>query len=295
MAGEWSGQWRMKLSGTEIPSEQKARYSASAFAEGGAKLDVSFGRIAHLTGKAIPIKVRLIKDGKPLTGAQINVHCDAPAVSVGNVLNRGKVTLDELKKVSPIKKDPVSLIDRKLQILTKRAGRDILPRERTKFRLFDDGKHGDRKARDGTYAASFTQNRIPGSYTFRIVASDIPVRGKLTTTREWTASIYNRVNINPKYSEIDIRRLDQTSKGLQYRVKIAPKDQFGNYLGPGHQIRILISSRLGKHQIELKDNIDGTYTKDILITRQELKVGAKVSIGVDGKEFADVTNTIRLP
>lgn len=297
LAGLRAGQWKMKLTGTsQIPSGQKARYSASAFTEGGTQLNVNFGKIAHLTGEAIPVKAQLMKDGKPILGAQINVQCNAPAVSVGNVLNSGNVTLEELQKISSINKDPISLIDGKLQILAKRAGRkDILPRKTMNFALFDDGKHGDGAARDGVYAASFTQSRIPGSYTFRVVASNIPVGKNLKTTREWTSSLYNRIDINPKYSEIDIRRIIQRAEDLRYRIKVAPKDRFGNYLGPGHRIRILISSSLGKHRIELKDNIDGTYTKDVLIPRQELKVGAKVIIEVDGQKFIDVTNSIQMP
>ena len=296
LAGEWAGQWKMKLSGTNhISSGQKARYSASAFAEGGAKLDVSLGEVAHIAGKAIPIKVCLMKDGKPLSGAQIDVHCDAPAVSVANVLNRGKVSLNELKKNALISRDPISLVDQKLQILTKQAGKDILPRKMTKFMLFDDGKHGDGKVRDGVYAASFTDNKTPGSYTLRIVASNIPAGKNLTTTREWTTSLYNGINTDPKYSQIDVKRLTQTADGWRYIVKIVPRDQFDNYLGPDHRVSISVSSRYGKYQIELTDNVDGSYTKDILLPTKELKAGVKLGINIDGKKFTDVKKTIQLP
>lgn len=296
LAGEWAGQWKMKLSGTnQISSGQKARYSASAFAEGGAKLDVSLGEVAHIAGKAVPIKVCLMKDGKLLSGAQIDVHCDAPAVSVASVLNRGKVSLNELRKNARIKGDSISLVDQKLQILTKQAGKDILPRKMTKFMLFDDGKHGDGKVRDGVYAASFTDNKTPGSYTLRIVASNIPAGKNLTTTREWTTSLYNGINTDPKYSQIDVKRLTQTADGWRYIVKVVPRDQFDNYLGPGHRVSISVSSRYGKYQIKLTDNIDGSYIKDILLPTKELKAGVKLGINIDGKKFTDLKKPIRLP
>jgi len=295
-ASDWAGRWKMKLAGTDrIPSDQKARYSASAFAEGGARLEVTLGRLAYLTGKAIPVKARLIKNGKPLIGARVDVYCDAPVTSVGNLLYRGKVGLEELRKERFIKGDRVSLIDRKLQILSKRAGIDILRRKKTRFELFDDGKHGDGKAKDGIYANSFAENQIPGSYTFRFVASKIPAVSNITTTREWTTSFYNKININPKYSQIDVKQLAKTVDGWRYSVIIVPKDRFDNYLEPGHQVMMTISYPDGKRQILLTDNIDGTYTKDILFTKKELKAGAKLRIDIDGKKFTDVEKTIRLP
>jgi hypothetical protein len=285
----------MKLSRSQTSGGQKVRYSASAFAEGGAKLDVSLATLAYLTGQPIPIKVRLMKAGKPLVGAKITVHCDIPAVSVGNVMHQGKVTMDELKKIPPIGKDPIALADRKLLVLSKRAQRNILPRKTSRFALLDDGKHGDGKARDGVYAARFTDNRIPGSYTFRIVASNIPAGGKLTTTREWTASVFNAVNVDPKYSDVDVKRLAQTADGWRYAVRIAPKDRFANYLGPGHAVKLLLSSSLGKREIRLSDNIDGTYTKDVLLKARELKAGVKLQVEIDGRRFAGVKKTIRQP
>ena len=286
LAGEWAGQWKMRLSGTDqIPPGQKVRYSTTAFADGGAKLDIVFDSLFHLTGDSVLIKGKLTKYGEPLTGVKIDVYCNVPIVGAGNVLHNGKVSLDELKKIRIIYGDTINLIDRKLQILAERAGREVLQRGKASFKLYDDGRHGDGKPDDGTYANSFAKTKVPGSYTFRFVASDIPGGSGLKTTREWTKSFYNEVNINPKYSDINIKLLAKTADGNRYSVKIVPKDRFNNYLGPGHPVVVTVSHPGGKRQIQLNDNIDGTYTKEIYITQNELDAGTKWEIEIDGKKF----------
>jgi streptogramin lyase len=289
LASEWAGEWKMRLSGTgQIPNAQNVRYSASAFAEGGAKLNVTFDRLSHLTGDKVLVKARLSRGGKPLNGTKINVYCDVPTVGAGNILREGKVKRDELEEKREIYEDTIGLIDRKFQILAERAGEVILKRGKTSLELYDDGKHGDGKANDGLYANSFIDTKVPGSYTCRFVASNIPVGQKLTTTREWTKSFYIEANIAPKYSVIDIRALSKTKDGWRYSVEIVPRDEFGNYLGPGYPVLALISYPKGKRKIELTDNIDGTYTGEIFLTHKEIDAGAKLEIHVAGKGFAKV-------
>jgi Mg-chelatase subunit ChlD len=283
LLGDLAGEWKMRLLGTsEIPNNQKVRYSTTAFAEGGAELDVVFNKLFNLTGNSVMVKAGLSKYGKPLTGAKINVYCNVPIVGAGNLLHEGKVSLDELKKIHVINGDTVSMIDRKLQILAEQAGGEILQHGETSFELFDDGCHSDGQPNDGTYANSFDKTKIPGSYTLRIVASGIPGGDGLKTTREWTKAFYNEVNINSKHSDIDIRQSKKTADGQYFMVKVAPKDKIANYLGPGHKVEAVVGAR----RIKLNDNIDGTYTKEIIVSHSEIKAGAKISIDIDKKPFA---------
>lgn len=287
LAGELAGEWKMKLTAASSIS-QNVRYSASAFGEGGAELDVTFDRLSHLTGDKVLMTARLTRRGTPLTGATVEVDCDKPIVGAGNVLHKGKVSRDELEKDRIIFGDTISLIDRKLQILSKRAGVDVLKRGTTTLQLYDDGQHSDGDANDGLYANKFSETKLAGSYTCRFVASGIPAAGGQTTTREWTKSFYNEVNIDPEYSVIDVRMLSITEDGRRYSVKIVPRDQFVNYLGPGHPVSVTIAYTGGSRQVTLDDNIDGTYTKEIFITQNEIKAGAKLEVDVDGKRFTIV-------
>jgi len=289
LAGEWAGEWKAKLTGTDkIDENQKVRYSASVYAKGGAMLDVVFDRLYLLTGDSVLIKAHLTRDGLPLTGATIDVYGNVPSVGVGNLLHEGKVSMADLKKVQVINGDTISLIDRKLQILAELAGEDIFKRSSAGLRLHDDGLHGDDAANDGIYANSFTGTKIPGSYTFRFVASNIPGGAGLTSTCEWTKSFYNEVNIDPDYSDINIAQLAATADGISYNITVTPRDRFGNYLGPGHNVVAAVVYPEAERKIQLTDNIDGSYSQEFNITYEEIEAGAEVKIYVGEKDFTTV-------
>ncbi len=294
LAGEWAGVWTMKCTGTsQITVNQKVRFSMSAFATGGAELEVDFDKFYHLTGDRVLVNSKLSRKGKPVTGATIDVYCNVPTVGAGNILHEGKVSLDQLKKSRNTSGDIISPVDQKLKILAEQAGKDILERGSDSIELYDDGQHGDGKANDGIYANSFTATRIPGSYTFRFVASFTPTGSNLNVTREWTKSFYNEVNIVAQYSVVEARlsHLATADKIIfcYYDVKVAPKDKFGNYLGPGRPVTLTVVYPNGSKQPHtLDDNIDGTYTKEIRISQADVKTGAKMVIDVGGKTFATV-------
>lgn len=289
LAGEWGGEWKMRLTATDqIKEGIKVRYSTSAFAEGGVKLNVVFGRLSHLTGDEVLLKAKLTREGLPVTGATINVYGNAPAVGVGNLLHNGKVSMTALKKIQVINGDKISLIDRKLQILQEAAGEDIFRRRSADLILYDDGLHGDNAANDGIYANRFIETRIPGSFTFRFVASNIPVGGDLTTTREWTKSVYTEVNIDPDFSKISLKIMGVTADGIKYKASVVPIDRFGNYLGPGHNVVVSVVIAGSERKIQLADNIDGTYTKEIFLTQNEIEAGAEVKVYINGKTFTSV-------
>jgi len=288
LSSEWAGEWKMKLSGTKQIRTGKVRYSTSAMAEGGPKIDAGFDKLYSQTGDRVRVWVRFAIPSFPLPPPtpEVVAYCEKPLEGVGNVLHAFKYDPAKLQPAdSSVDYDPIT---HKLDILRKEAAREILPRSTTQLLLFDDGVHGDGAADDGLYANSFADTKVAGSYTFRFVASGIPGGGGLTTTREWTKSFYNEVNIDPDYSIIDLKYLARTADGQRYSLNIAPKDRFGNYLGPGHQVKAVVSHTGGKRGIPLGDNIDGTYSKEILVTNDELKAGAKLEIDVDQKTFATV-------
>lgn len=290
LGGEWAGVWNAKLTGTgQIGRAKRIRYSISVFAEGGAQLDVSLGRLSSLTGDSVLLKAQLTRSGMLLTGAKIDVYGDVPIAGFGNVMHQGAVSLKDLKKDLATNSDPVSLIDQKLRILRDLAGGEVLLREESGFQLFDDGLHGDGQANDGVYANSFVDTKVQGSYNFRFVASDIPAGGGLTTTREWTKALYAEVSIDPDHSDISIKRLGTTADGNKYYASVVPRDRFGNYLGPGHDVVAAVVVPGAERKVQLVDNINGIYDKEVFLTLDEIKKNAKVRIYVDGKVFATVS------
>jgi hypothetical protein len=286
MEGEWTGEWTIKLTGTNrIEQNNNVRFSTSAFAESGPAMDVSFNKISNLAGDEVELKAKLTRSVMPLTGATIEVFGDVPVVGAGNVLHEGKVNWDQLQQPMVVNGDTLNMIDRKLLILSKTAGKDVLQRGNTQFQLYDDGLHGDGAANDGFYANKFTNTKTQGSYTFRFVASGIPAGGERTTTCEWTKSFFNEININPASSDISFTKTNITSNGIKYDVNIALKDIYGNYMGPGHDVTTKITYQGTSREIKLTDHIDGSYSHEIILTDDQVKSGVEVEIYVDGKRF----------
>lgn len=293
-ADEWAGEWKMKLIGTDqIDENVNVRYATSAFAENGPKLNVVLDKLSNLTGDEIQIKAYLTRDGTPLSGATIDVFGDVPISGAGNILNEGKVNWDQLQQTIAINGDTLSKIDHKLQILSKEFGKEILQRGTSNFKLYDDGLHGDEAANDGIYANKFTETKIQGSYTFRFLASGIPAGEGRTSTSEWTKSFFNEVKIKDEHSDISFIQTNVTPHGTVNDLNIAMKDKFGNYIGPGHSVVVIVSGENTTRKIELEDNIDGTYSKEIIITKDETKTGKYVDIFIDGKKFTKIKPQIK--
>lgn len=284
-----TGKWWMviKADPTVVGLTETVRLSVSALVRSGTYLDTGFDNPFVFTGDGVLIRARLASFGKPITGAKVVAYYSKPVKGFGNVIYDNPV---DLRQIQPqiMNGDTLGPLYRKVTYLQKKLGEKFMPRETDTIALYDDGKHEDDAANDGIYANRFTQTKIPGNYTFHFVASDIPADGDLKTTREWTKSFYNQVDIDPKHSDINITLLAKTADGNRYSVKIVPKDRFNNYLGPGHPVLAFISHPNGVRQILLTDNIDGTYTKEILITQSEINAGAKLEIDIDGKRFTEV-------
>jgi hypothetical protein len=289
LANEWKGEWKMKLSGADIIGDKRqVRFSTSAFAESGPKLNVELSKLKNLTGEELFLKADLKRGGKAITGATIKVFGDVPLVGAGNVLHEGKVNWDQLQQTVVFNGDTLSLIERKLRILSNAMKKEILPRDTTSFILYDDGLHGDGSANDGTYANKFVDTKTQGSYTFRFLAYRIPAGGRNTSTCEWTKSFFNEVNIDPEYSDIRLQKLNISPDGVTHNLNVTLKDKYGNYMGPGHDVSAKINFQGNNRYIKLTDNIDGTYFKKITLSGKEFNSGAGIEIYVDGNKFTEV-------
>jgi len=297
LAGERAGTWKMRMSGksqsasANVVTTHPVRYSASAFSSGGAKLSVSYDKLTHKTGANVLVKADLSKNNQPLHNAVMNVYCNVPAVSAGNVLHDTKIDHSIFKNKVDVSGDPVSLTNQKLDLLNKQAGKNVLLRTDASLELYDDGQHSDGAANDGVYANQFTSAIKAGSYTCRIVASNIPAGGGLTTTREWTKSFYTDVDIHPDYSVLDVALISIKENLYNYQVTIAPKDKFGNYMGPGRDVSVNLLVNGASKPISLTDNIDSTYSGHFSLTENQ-SANAQMDVKVNGQNFATIN---RLP
>jgi len=290
LASEWQGQWQAVVKRPESDPNSALKVvpcGISAFVEGGAEFNVELDRQSHLTGDVVKLKAELVFEKELLTGYRIDVYGDVPTVGLGNVLHDNYVDPAILsQEPNSVNGDLINESERKLRILNEQAGEDVLKRmEAEPFQLYDDGLHGDREPNDGIYANSFTETQTQGSYTFRFVASEIPVGDGLTTTREWTRSFYTSVRIDPNDSLLSVQQSEVTAEGIKYNVNVVPRDRFGNYLEPGHDVTVGIVHIGGIRRIPLKDNVDGTYSDEILVTHSEIGAGAQFEVYIDGEPF----------
>ncbi len=292
LATEWAGEWKMKLTGSDsIGRGVSVRYSSSCFAESGPELEVSFNKLFNLTGDDIRLEALLTRSGMPVTGAKLYVYGDVPKIGAGNVLHEGVVNMDQLHQPAVIGGDTLSLIDKKIWLLSNSGKTNVLLRDSATIQLYDDGLHGDRSANDGIYANKFSDTRIQGSYTFRFVASGIPSGGGRTSTCEWTKSFYNEVKIDPAYSAVKLDKTTAGPSGVTFNVDVTMKDQFGNYMGPGHDVRAKKPAQRPADGIRLNDLINGTYSGSVLLSNNELNAGTPIEIFVDGREFTRLRTT----
>jgi Mg-chelatase subunit ChlD len=292
------GKWRLKLTGTSVTSPQ-VNYVASGVVESKLHLSILPHLIKFLTGDRVLLAVRLEASGKPILNSQVKVIVDRPLYWAGNILANprryGYFSQDKITKAAGSTEftstDSSTPAAAKFYKIVRQSKKNLLDRERFEIALYDDGRHGDEKEGDGIYANYLTKTTIGGDYNFTVSASCSD--GSTNTTREMLFSSFNAIKIDAEYSvvDVDLIRLLWGDKGLyyNYNVKIAPKDKFGNYLGPGRPIILKIIYPSGhKQQLTTKDNIDGTYTNEIVLAESDVKAGAKLVIDVDGKTFTTV-------
>ncbi|UCD94127.1 MAG: outer membrane beta-barrel protein, partial [Candidatus Zixiibacteriota bacterium] len=280
----WVGEWGMKV---KSKVGQTVQYSTTSLVESSLELKTGFDKLHHVTGDRVRVWAELVATPViplPPPTPEIVAYCDKPLEGVGNALHAFDYDPHKLMPVDSIA--DFDAITRKLDILRQQTGREILPRGDTTLVLYDDGTHDDGAAGDGLYANSFADTETQGFYTFQFIASNIPVGGGLTSTREWTKSFYNEVNIDPDYSVVDAKPLVATADGRRYHVRVVPKDRFGNYLGPGHNVAVVVVHPDSRREVKLTDGINGVYTKDVFLTQDEVAAKAELEVIIDGKSFA---------
>jgi opacity protein-like surface antigen len=281
---DWSGEWKMVV---VSKSQQTVDYSTSSVVESSLELEAGFDASYNMTGDQVRIWAELVATPViplPPPKPDIIAYGNVPLEGVGNVLHDNPVDIALLNPIDSLADyDPMRL---KLDYLMRESREDILPRGPADLKLYDDGAHNDGAANDGLYANTFTQTEKQGTYTFRFVASNIPTVSGLTTTREWTKTFFNEVDATPGFSQFDIRASRFTADGATYRLIVTPQDRFQNFLGPGHHVTAAVAQGSA---VTLVDNVDGTYSNDIFMTKAQVDAGTNVDVMLDNRSFTSVS------
>ena len=207
-------------------------------------------------GDAIKLGIRLSKWGTPFKGSvKAYVDIDKPVSAAANILQKNRqVFLKSEIKVAAVSEesDPFSPVIKKFEKLKliKSLKRRISQRKSLGPRVGFCRKH--HISRGESISTIYKDTIVPGTYEFNYSIA----------AREHGQGIYKRVI---SYScQVRVKPSLEAS-GLSVELKdnilnavFTPKDDFGNYLGPGYSEYLKCEDKLIK-VLRVSDNMDGSY------------------------------------
>jgi len=158
-------------------------------------------------------------------------------------------------------------------------------RQRDSTVLYDDGTHGDRVARDGIFSAQLPVAAYEGVYTFTIVVNGpnptpVPVpQGCLLRQIRFSSYVPIHLTAALLGRQMRLATIDSaqffdlgaykavsgpTPAGLERKiVRLTPKDELGNYWGPGYARNVKFALTNAEAVGGVIDNWDGSYLQVI--------------------------------
>lgn len=274
-----AGEWTIELFGEDIEPGSTEPYHYGVLMDSSLRMAPHFDRPDYRSGDPVNLKVTVTEQRKRLP-AHIEVMVRAPHHWRGNWFAHNPVEPAMFSGTQKIRDgDSLSDLNLKAEYLAEEFQQPF-PEEQREMVLFlyDDGSHGDLKAKDGVYTNTFPDTIVPGTYTFDILA-----RGQTSARREFrrqqVVQKYIEVNVNREFTECRIYPLRTgTDKPPEYGVSIIPRDSYGNHLGPGYSERIFLSSKDVRFVEKLKDHLDGQYSRKFRLSSTRREEPRRVTI-----------------
>lgn len=264
--GERDGLWQIQVSrarGTltaASPSDREERFFVTSVVDGGPLFRPVAPRKLYYTGDTINPLVELReRNGSLLHHADVTVEVIAPNVSTGNLLARAG-----LGKATVVGGDSLNARASTLIALEQAQAGPLVTTTTQTFPLFDDAKHEDgAMEEDGVYGNPLPDlTRVEGNYTFHALAR---FGEECTATRETSWSAYVLVGIDPFKTETTSAVVGVLPDGRQQvRVTFTPRDQYGNFVGPGRLGSFKVDGQPGSELLGwTRDAGDGSYVQDV--------------------------------
>ena len=267
-----TGVWTVRVKRAE-KSADPVPYHLSVFAsEKHLDYQFSLDNVHPVAGDALGIHVLIDWDGKPLTGlpdGAIRARVLRQPEGMGTILHNTRRETPTTNMVTPAG-DILTPLDAKIasfkgQSLLER----ITPKEVAVIALKDQGK--------GIYSATFSGTSVPGMYAFETI---IDFDSEKTGHVHREERLEENVRLRADRSKTEVK-LTTDNSGVT-TLMITPRDQFGNYFGPGYAPVIHARVRTGgKLRSDVPDDRDqiGAYTFTIAGTPG---VTPQVDVVVDG-------------
>lgn len=229
------------------------------------KVDVGFSKPQFFLGEPIGLETRIASGGVPVTGAKVVIDSARPGESLGSYLTVNAQKYKDLHGDIPrAKTDPANGKGLMVQTLLHMDGLSDLPIVRDSgLVLQDDGIHADGLAGDGFYANTFNDTGAEGTYTFRFRVDGSLADGS-KFSRVFDRSVW--VGLRPDPAQLGPIWVLLTGPDVfPVRSSFSFKPMFGKqYLGPFRGDAIALNIFGGKFDGTLIDNIDGSYTINVI-------------------------------
>jgi hypothetical protein len=150
-----SGEWKLNIKGVDTPVGGED-YTARVTGRTDLTLKAYFDKDRYEAGQPVAILVSLSDALTPITGATIEVTVQAPLVG----LSSWRTVNGDIVPTGPLRRS-VS----EVKSLHKESS------DSSVFFLYDDGAHGDGRAKDGIYGNLYTNTFNSGSYIFNFNVS----------------------------------------------------------------------------------------------------------------------------
>lgn len=225
------------------------------------KVEVDFDQRQYFIGDPIHLTCRIRAGGARISDATVFVECARPGEGLGTFLATHAKRYDPPR---PGKGDQFVGKGLMFQTLLKLTEQEKLPIVSAPgFELHDDGAHDDGAPHDGDFANSYADTDKEGSYTFRF-----RVEGKLPDgsrfSRVFVRSTWVGVRPDPMQLSLVWRVVERLDGAVISSATMTPRARNGEYLGPYRTGAIELAVHGGTLHGPLRDNLDGSYTQQVV-------------------------------
>jgi hypothetical protein len=257
--------WTIAIAPNDWQPGQSEKIQYSVVVDSGLRLRAAAGSGSERVGDTLRITARLSEAGRPVAGlSDVSARVTRPVDGRGNWFAKHLPTAAQLERVPALRgSERLSPIERRARAIS-----EILKvpypglTDAGVLRLYDDGSHGDEKAKDGVYTGLFTDTGREGSYAFHITASGPTAAGN-AFDRDVVVQRYLKVRPTLAQSAVTL-----AASGIgRARATVKPMDALGNFVGPGYAATLRLTPSRGRMQGRVQDHGDGTYSQILALPK----------------------------
>jgi hypothetical protein len=263
------GTWKVRVKRTPDTKSTTLPYTLTAFyLEQFLDYQFNFDTVHTGTGDSIRLRALMAYGGQPLVNLppdSIRVRIQRPQDGLGNILRKIPVSPTVTASF-----DPQTAYQAKLAfaaINNPHVFDLITPTDFATVSMQEDG--------NGVYSTVFDNTSIPGAYGFDVT---------LDWTDDRTGQVHReeRLENTVKVKPDPIRTIVSTIRdGSTAIVSVTPRDQFGNYMGPGYASLIKVNACCSEREIQ-PPPVDRDQTGTYVFTLTDVAPDAIINVSVDG-------------